>query len=130
MELEEIYKAYFQDVYRYIRRLSGSGQIAEEITSETFLKAVRAASGFRGECDFCVWLCQIAKNCAKEREKGERTARKERGEARQNAADGTKQSGRPIFRRPGFLCPGAKKADGAQGNAAKSASRGQREHVV
>ena len=31
MELEEIYKAYFQDVYRYIRRLSGSGQIAKNL---------------------------------------------------------------------------------------------------
>ena len=105
MELEEIYKAYFQDVYRYIRRLSGSGQIAEEITSETFLKAVRAASGFRGECDFRVWLCQIAKNCAKEREKGERTARKERGEARQKRGGRNKAERAADFSAARFFVP-------------------------
>ena len=63
MEFEEIYNAYFKDVYFYIRRLSGSEQIAEEITSETFFKAMHAAPKFRGACDFRVWLCQIAKNC-------------------------------------------------------------------
>ncbi len=62
-EFEEIYRAYFDDVYRYIRRLSGDENVAEEITSETFFKAMRGISGFRGDCDIRVWLCQIAKNC-------------------------------------------------------------------
>ncbi len=87
MELEEIYKAYFQDVYRYIRRLSGSGQIAEEITSETFLKAVRAASGFRGECEFRVWLCQIAKNCYYSYQKKNRRIQSLEEDGLQNLAD-------------------------------------------
>ena len=60
---EELYRNYFSDVYRYIQRLSGDGQIAEEITSETFFKAMHAMDGFRGDCDVRVWLCQIAKNC-------------------------------------------------------------------
>ena len=63
MEFEQIYDKYFDDVYLFVRRLSGSEHIAEEITSETFFKAMRAVSDFRGECDFRVWLCQIAKNC-------------------------------------------------------------------
>ena len=63
MEFEQIYTTYFRDVYRYIRRLSGSEQIAEEITSETFFKAMHASNSFRGDCDVRVWLCQIAKNC-------------------------------------------------------------------
>jgi len=50
-------------VYLYIRRLSGDENIAEEITSETFFKAMRGIDGFRGDCDIRVWLCQIAKNC-------------------------------------------------------------------
>lgn len=62
-EFEQIYRTYFNDVYLYIRRLSGSEDIAEEITSETFFKAMRCISSFRGECDIRVWLCQIAKNC-------------------------------------------------------------------
>lgn len=60
---EELYRNYFGDVYRYIRRLSGDDHIAEEITSETFFKAMHAMDGFRGDCDVRVWLCQIAKNC-------------------------------------------------------------------
>ena len=62
-EFEKVYRTYFDDVYRYIRRLSGSESIADEITSETFFKAMRSINGFRGDCDIRVWLCQIAKNC-------------------------------------------------------------------
>lgn len=62
-EFEKIYRTYFGDVYQYIRRLSGDENIAEEITSEAFFKAMRGIGGFRGDCDIRVWLCQIAKNC-------------------------------------------------------------------
>ncbi len=62
-EFEKIYQDYFDDVYRYICKLSGDQDIAEEITSETFFKAMGAIHGFRGDCDIRVWLCQIAKNC-------------------------------------------------------------------
>lgn len=62
MEFEKIYSTYFNDVFRYIRKLSDDEHIAEEITSETFFKAMRSIDSFRGECDLRVWLCQIAKN--------------------------------------------------------------------
>ena len=62
MEFEEIYSLYFSDVFRYIRRLSNNEHIAEEITADTFFKAMRSLDNFRGDCDIRVWLCQIAKN--------------------------------------------------------------------
>lgn len=62
-EFEEIYRTYFGDVYLYIRRLSGDEDLAEEITSEAFFKAMRSLDRYRGDCDIRVWLCQIAKNC-------------------------------------------------------------------
>jgi len=62
-EFEKIYQAYFTDVYLYIKGLSKSEEIAEEITSEAFFRAVRSIKSFRGDCDVRVWLCQIAKNC-------------------------------------------------------------------
>ena len=62
-ELAEIYRIYFDDVYRYLLALSHDAQLAEELTSETFCRAMRALPGFRGACDIRVWLCQIAKNC-------------------------------------------------------------------
>ena len=63
MEFEKIYRTYFNDVFLYIRRLSNDDHISEEITSETFFKAMRSIDTFRGETDIRVWLCQIAKNC-------------------------------------------------------------------
>ena len=63
MEFERIYITYFRDVYLYICKLSNSEHIAEEITSETFFKAMKSIDSFRGDCDIRVWLCQIAKNC-------------------------------------------------------------------
>lgn len=38
MEFEQIYSTYFKSVYHYIWQLSGNEHIAEEITSETFLR--------------------------------------------------------------------------------------------
>ena len=61
-DFEKLYNTYFNDVYLYIRRLSGDEHIAEEITSETFFKAMHSIDSFRGDCDVRVWLCQIAKN--------------------------------------------------------------------
>jgi len=61
--LKKIYRDYFDDVFLYIKRLSGSEDIAKDITSEAFYRAMRSIKGFRGECDIRVWLCQIAKNC-------------------------------------------------------------------
>ena len=62
-DFEQLYDTYFNDVYLYILRLSGNEHIAEEITSDTFFKAMKSINSFRGDCDVRVWLCQIAKNC-------------------------------------------------------------------
>lgn len=62
MNIEELYRTYFDIVYRYIRSISQNGSLAEEVTQETFFKALKKADQFRGDCDVRVWLCQIAKN--------------------------------------------------------------------
>lgn len=61
-EIETIYKDYFRDIYLYILGLSGDEHIAEDVTEETFFRAMKALPEFRGDCDVRVWLCQIAKN--------------------------------------------------------------------
>lgn len=58
----EIYTEYFSDVYKYVLSLSRNESIAEEITQETFFKAIRHIDQFNGTCKLYVWLCQIAKN--------------------------------------------------------------------
>ncbi len=61
-ELEEIYKRYFKDVYLFVYSLSKNQHSAEDITAETFLKALHSLDSFKGESDIKVWLFQIAKN--------------------------------------------------------------------
>ena len=61
-DFEEIYELYFRDVYRYALSLTGDPSLAEEITQETFFKALRSIDKFDGKCRLYVWLCQIAKN--------------------------------------------------------------------
>lgn len=62
MEFEDIYRQYLSEVYLFLLRLSGSEDIAEELTQETFSKAFANIDKFKGTCKLSVWLCQIAKN--------------------------------------------------------------------
>ena len=59
---DRVYKTYFDPVYRYALTLTGDSHAAEEITQETFFKAMRSLKQFRGECSLKSWLCAIAKN--------------------------------------------------------------------
>lgn len=62
-EFESIYRTYFRDVFLYVKGLCRNEALAEEITAETFWKALRTLEQFQGTCEIRVWLCQIAKNC-------------------------------------------------------------------
>ena len=59
---DEIYQSYFDPVYRYVLSLSGDPHTAEEITQETFFKALRSLHQFRGDSSIKSWLCAIARN--------------------------------------------------------------------
>ena len=59
---DEIYESYFDSVYRYVLSLSRNPHVAEEITQETFFKALRSLDQFRGDSSVKSWLCAIAKN--------------------------------------------------------------------
>ena len=61
-DFEKIYSEYFDMVYGYCLRLSHDPSLAEEVTQESFFKALKAIDSFHGECRLSVWLCQIAKN--------------------------------------------------------------------
>lgn len=62
MDMEGLYAQYFRDVYRFALSLSRDAILAEEITQETFFRAVRAVKKFDGRCHPRTWLCSIAKN--------------------------------------------------------------------
>ncbi|NLL92439.1 MAG: RNA polymerase sigma factor, partial [Ruminococcaceae bacterium] len=61
-DIESVYNEYFKDVYYYALSLAKNREIAEDITSETFFKAMNSLSSFKGKSDIRVWLCSIAKN--------------------------------------------------------------------
>lgn len=61
-EFNDIYIQYFKDVYKYVLSLCRNEAVAEDITQETFFKALKGIDSFNGKCKMRVWLCQIAKN--------------------------------------------------------------------
>lgn len=61
-EFEAVYRAYFPDVYRYALKLAGDKALAEDLTQDTFLRAMDGIGSFRGQCEIRVWLCRIARN--------------------------------------------------------------------
>jgi len=62
LEFEKIYSEYFDDVYKYVYSLCRNSSVAEEVTQDSFFKALKSIDSYKGECKLCVWLCQIAKN--------------------------------------------------------------------
>ena len=49
-------------VFRYLRALTGDASLSEELTQETFFRAVKYANRFDGKVKVTTWLCAIAKN--------------------------------------------------------------------
>lgn len=59
---QKLYETYFMKVYSFVMTLAGEKDLAEEITQETFYRAMTARQSFRGNSDEFTWLCAIAKN--------------------------------------------------------------------
>ncbi|MGA7174002.1 MAG: sigma-70 family RNA polymerase sigma factor [Candidatus Dormiibacterota bacterium] len=59
----ELYDHYFPQIYRYVASRVRSAELAEDITSEVFFKALRALGRYRPSGHpFSAWLYQIAIN--------------------------------------------------------------------
>lgn len=62
MDDEKLYQVYYMQVYSYAVSLTRDRSLAEEITQNTFYKAVTTKADFAGRSDEVTWLCAIAKN--------------------------------------------------------------------
>ena len=62
MTLEAFYTENYRIVYVYLLSLCGDAMLAEDLTSETFLRALRYIDRYDGTCKPSTWLCQIGKN--------------------------------------------------------------------
>ncbi len=59
---EKLYEAFYMKVFSYVMTLAKDRNDAEEITQETFFRAISTDKSFRGDSDSYTWLCAIAKN--------------------------------------------------------------------
>ena len=59
---EKDFEEYGMFVFRYLMTLCGDAGVAEELTQETFYRAIRSSGKFDGSCKVSTWLCQIAKH--------------------------------------------------------------------
>ena len=70
----QLYDHYVTAIFRFIYARVGTKQLAEDLTAETFLRALRSLSTFqwRGK-DFGAWLTVIARNLTNDHYKARRT---------------------------------------------------------
>ena len=104
IDFEEVYRDYLEDVYRFSLALCRDPVLAEELTQETFFRALEHIGQFRGECTLRVWLCQIAKHawlthCRRQRRREPEPELREEGPEERLAA---KETARALS---GGLCP-------------------------
>ena len=62
MNLKKICEEYYPLVYGYLLTITnGNKDLAEDLTQETFYRAIRNIKTFKGKAKVSTWLCQIAK---------------------------------------------------------------------
>ena len=61
-EIEELYALYKKDVYAYLLSLTKDQTLAEDLLSETFVKAILHIATFKGKSSVKTWLFAIARN--------------------------------------------------------------------
>lgn len=59
--MDEIYNQYAKTVYKFLLARTRNGDLAEELTQETFYQAIRSIDKYDYSCNISTWLCAIAK---------------------------------------------------------------------
>ncbi|RMI36765.1 sigma-70 family RNA polymerase sigma factor [Streptomyces triticirhizae] len=71
--VESFFAAVRDDLLRYLTRLTGDPQGAEDLAQETLLRALRALPAFEGRSSARTWLLAIARRAAVDRVRYERS---------------------------------------------------------
>ena len=61
-DLESIYRQNADTVFRFLMAKTGSVDLSEELTQETFYQAIKNIDRYDGSSRISSWLCGIAKN--------------------------------------------------------------------
>lgn len=62
-DIEDVFRSYSKVVYRYLLSLCHDPVLSEDLTQDTFLKAMLNIDQYRGESSLNTWLCSIARRC-------------------------------------------------------------------
>ena len=73
MQFEEIYKQYWQKIFRLCMGYTNDYSVAQDIAQETFITVWKQLHNFRGEAGLGTWIYRIASNnCLRHIEKEKR----------------------------------------------------------
>ena len=82
----EVYARWVSPIYRYFRSHVGEDPLAEDLTSQLFLKAYQAWPRFEPKRSLAAWLFRIAHNLAMDHYRAARRSRNYLEQAAQNQA--------------------------------------------
>lgn len=60
--IKKLYEDYMSDVFYYLVSITHDSGLSEDLTSETFLAAIKSISRYKGEADIKTWLFSIARH--------------------------------------------------------------------
>lgn len=61
MDMDAAYREHAQAVYAYALSLCHDAHLAQDLTEDTFLRAMRTLSQWKGDCALLTWLCAITR---------------------------------------------------------------------
>lgn len=61
-QIEELYLAYYPELYRFLLGRCGNRDIIDDIIQSTFLEALKSSDRFQGTASIKTWLFSIAKH--------------------------------------------------------------------
>ncbi len=59
--IQNLYQQYKNDVYAYLISITHDKPLSEDLTSETFLGAIKSIPAYKGDSDIKTWLFSIAR---------------------------------------------------------------------
>ena len=62
LSIKAVYEEYNRDVFGYLYSLTHNSDLSEDLTSETFLSALKGLPEFRGDAQIKTWLFSIARH--------------------------------------------------------------------
>lgn len=61
IKIKDLYEQYQNDIYRYLISITHDKSLSEDLTSETFLAAIKSIASFKGNSSIKTWLFSIAR---------------------------------------------------------------------